>query len=103
MVTVGLAAADIATPTAAAASTIAGRIACATVCRIVLRATDCSWIFRPPSFEGENVMQDGFHQIDTGRRIWLSRNAFAAIRLFCSRICRDSVDPPDEKDGLTQS
>ena len=28
------------------------------------------------------MMQDGFHQIDTGRAIWLSRNAFAGIRLF---------------------
>lgn len=28
------------------------------------------------------MMQDGFHQIDTGGPIWLSRNAFARIRVF---------------------
>jgi hypothetical protein len=38
----------------------------------------------PPPCKAGHVMQDGFHQIDTGRAIWLSRNAFALIRLFRS-------------------
>jgi hypothetical protein len=46
------------------------------------------------------MMQDGFHQIGSIRRIWLCVNAFAEIRLF---PCDSARGQPAKRIGLTQS
>src|SRR5688500_891194 len=87
MVTDGLAAADIATPTATAATTVAGRAAWAIICRIVLRATECSLDLSPAAVGGRKH--------DAG---WVppDRQPLRYL-LACERVRPDSPVPPGKR------